>query len=156
MADEAAPAAADAGVDCTRGPCYVCFGEDAPPSPCKCRDRFLHAECQTRLVRTSGHARCAVCTVDFPNVTVVPTHKLTPRGRRLLLAVALLVILAIVLGARWCARDTAREDRALVAIEGALEGAVAAFVFAYAVGELIFYARGRFRLLRRVANAVSA
>ena len=87
----------------TTGECYVCFEADAPASPCRCRDRFVHVWCQLKQVEASGKAICGVCTATYPNVecSVTETERI---GRRAWCFVAMSVIFCCMItlsGYRW-------------------------------------------------------
>ena len=61
------------------GTCYVCLDDedDAPPSACDCRDRYLHVACQQRMLEYKQEALCDVCRAPFTNVEV---HVVSSRG----------------------------------------------------------------------------
>ena len=50
------------------GECFVCMDEQrpAPPSQCRCIGRYVHPQCQQRLLQRSGS--CAVCNGRYGNV----------------------------------------------------------------------------------------
>lgn len=59
------------------GECYICCEAGAPPSPCSCKDRFLHASCREEQVRVTQRAECTVCLSPFPETPATPISEVT-------------------------------------------------------------------------------
>lgn len=51
--------------------CFICTSNkgDVWPSDCKCKDRFMHPECQLRLLKNRTDMTCPVCLEKYNNVT---------------------------------------------------------------------------------------
>ena len=48
-------------MDCENlGECYICTLNDAPKSPCNCKNMFLHYECQKNIIMKKNN-KCSVC-----------------------------------------------------------------------------------------------
>ena len=54
------------------GECFVCMEENspAPPSPCKCKGRFLHPHCHLKLIEQTHAMTCSVCTAEYYNLSI--------------------------------------------------------------------------------------
>jgi hypothetical protein len=50
--------------------CFVCTESEPAPrrSACKCTDRHVHDACLVKMLETTRHARCPVCTAPYANV----------------------------------------------------------------------------------------
>lgn len=73
--------------------CFVCEAEDGGEllRVCKCKNRWLHLECQRQLMqRTATHrAGCPICSSPYCNVEMMRTkRRLTSDGRRMIAYVA--------------------------------------------------------------------
>lgn len=62
------------------GECFVCMDDElpAPASPCKCKRRFVHAACQTRMCAETKRNDCAVCGAPYANVHMNVHMKVSP------------------------------------------------------------------------------
>jgi len=58
--------------------CFICATNEGEvwPSQCKCKDRFMHPECQLRFLKTREHMTCPVCLEEYDNVTFRRVRKL--------------------------------------------------------------------------------
>ena len=62
-------------MDCENlGECYICTLNDAPKSPCNCKNMFLHYECQKNIIMKKNN-KCSVCLSEFNNVNVTIKNK---------------------------------------------------------------------------------
>jgi len=50
--------------------CFICTESVPAPrrSACKCTDRHVHDACLAKMLETTRHARCPVCTAPYANV----------------------------------------------------------------------------------------
>jgi hypothetical protein len=71
----------DREVAAMTGPCYVCFEDGAPASPCLCKDRFLHRACMLNMTNVSGKAACSVCLAEYQDMVVRSRYYLSPFGK---------------------------------------------------------------------------
>ena len=60
--------------------CYIC-ADSTPPlisDVCMCKNRFVHPECQKKLVDTlETRGECSVCKTAYKNVHVQVTRRLS-------------------------------------------------------------------------------
>ena len=58
--------------------CFICTSNegDVWPSDCKCKDRFMHPECQLRLLKNRTDMTCPVCLEKYNNVTFKQVRRL--------------------------------------------------------------------------------
>ena len=64
--------------------CYVCTESDPVPqkSACQCTDRYIHDACLSKMLETTRHAQCPVCTAPYANVSCrVAIVGVAPCGR---------------------------------------------------------------------------
>lgn len=142
------------------GTCYVCLdGDDAPKSACKCIDRFIHTDCLLRQVQASGSFACPVCLENYPSVEIKQTIGCTPRGRRFLCASVLLGATGGVVAGRWWGRRVARHAAHGIEVEIIVEALLSTLALilqvAFVAGELIFYARGSWKMVVQRAAYVA-
>ena len=52
------------------GECYICSLENAPLSPCKCKNMFIHEKCQIKSIRRLKNLNCTVCKGEYTNIKV--------------------------------------------------------------------------------------
>ena len=57
------------------GECYICTLENGFVSPCKCKNLFLHPECELKLIKTSNNMNCSVCKYPYDNIKIVKKYK---------------------------------------------------------------------------------
>ena len=50
--------------------CFICTESEPAPrrSACKCTNRYVHDACLVKMLETTRHARCPVCTAPYANV----------------------------------------------------------------------------------------
>lgn len=82
--------------------CFVCEESTGVllQGVCKCVGRYIHLECQQKLVRTTtSHAtHCAVCLAEYRNVMVTKTPELSRRPESWCqLMMALLIVALLVM-----------------------------------------------------------
>ena len=58
--------------------CFICATSegDVWPSQCKCKDRFMHPECQLQFLKNRPDMTCPVCLEKYENVTSKKVRKL--------------------------------------------------------------------------------
>ena len=51
--------------------CFICTESEPAPrrSACKCTDRYVHDACLVKMLETTRHAQCPVCTAPYANVS---------------------------------------------------------------------------------------
>ena len=137
----------------TTGPCYVCFEEGAPASPCACKDRFLHRACMLNMTSVSGKAACSVCLAEYQDVVVRSRYYLSPMGKLFIVVVTLHPFLAVPTMLRayaWMLNTNG--DDADLDVERLIEtvvGVTALFFLSWSFLYLAFlYNRGRWRFWR--------
>ena len=52
------------------GECYICSLENAPLSPCNCKNMFIHEKCQIKSIRRLKNLNCTVCKGEYTNIKV--------------------------------------------------------------------------------------
>ena len=81
--------------------CYVCTLKTNKLSKCKCKNMFLHLECQLKLLNKSNDTRCSICLGEYSNITysIVKKKSISDKGRKLLLIITLetIVITALII-----------------------------------------------------------
>ena len=63
--------------------CFVCASSEGVllSNICKCTDRYVHLECQRRILALSSHrGQCAVCAAPYNNVVVQRTRHVSSWG----------------------------------------------------------------------------
>lgn len=134
--------------------CYVCFEALAPKSPCKCIGRYLHVECQRRQVEQTGRAECAVCKEPYPNVKCVTktSRCVTRRGLCFQVLVALFMVATMLVSCRVAPSS----GGGYWLLEASFTSVFMSVVGTILALELVFYARGAWRLLEvRSVHTVS-
>ncbi len=73
------------------GECYICTLETNELSKCKCKNMFLHLECQFKLLEKTQDARCSICLEEYSNINIVTMEKkkLSKKSKILILFVTL-------------------------------------------------------------------
>lgn len=58
--------------------CFICASSegDVWPSQCKCKDRFMHPECQLQFLKNRTDMTCPVCLEKYENVTFKQVRRL--------------------------------------------------------------------------------
>lgn len=51
--------------------CYVCLEPCDTPSPCACKNLYVHVACQVQWIETSQTTHCSVCHAAYANVVVL-------------------------------------------------------------------------------------
>ena len=76
------------------GECYICTLETNEFSKCKCKNMFLHLECQFKLLEKTQNARCSVCLEEYSNINIetIEKKKLSKKSKILILYVILEII----------------------------------------------------------------
>tara|TARA_B100001769_G_C22092130_1_gene589080 strand:- start:1166 stop:1660 length:495 start_codon:yes stop_codon:yes gene_type:complete len=79
------------------GECYVCTLETHELSKCKCKNMFLHLECQLKLLNTKKLSKCSICLGEYTNlnVIIIKKKKLSKKAKNLILFI-IFEILAFV------------------------------------------------------------
>lgn len=150
-----------------RGQCYVCFEDDAPPSRCGCKDRFMHEACMLQLVQRTGKMQCSVCLQDYKNLKTTRTQRCTRQGICNVLVMLLwpwFLGFSIWRAQDWLASPYKRDDQMLPGgqihvercIETVLELLVTVMVFLCIVSQWMLYRRGHWRLLMVRAEVTRA
>ena len=52
------------------GECYICSQDNAPLSPCKCKNMFIHEICQLKSIEKLNSPKCSVCKTEYSNITI--------------------------------------------------------------------------------------
>ena len=53
------------------GECYICFEKDAPLSECKCKNIYLHKECQKKYIEKKNSIVCSICKKNYNNAELI-------------------------------------------------------------------------------------
>lgn len=54
--------------DNTEKICYVCFENCEELSKCRCKDIYLHLECQKNIISSNNNYNCTICRQKYFNV----------------------------------------------------------------------------------------
>jgi len=134
------------------GQCFVCFEDNAPLSQCRCNDRYIHPACLFKMVGTNGKTACAVCLVEYTNIKVVTSRRVTWRALRCMTMATIIPILLFVAvwrGEAWLSSPYG-EDRDIDVSKGmeCLFELLAVIMLALCIcSEGFLYATGQWRLL---------
>lgn len=140
------------------GPCYVCFDENAPPSRCNCKDRFIHISCLLKQVQTSGKPTCGVCLIKYDNVELRQSRRMSRRGRKwVCTSVSCMVLLALTIVRTVTLvreKPIARDVEVGRYVEVVFEVFLVAIFLLHVVRDAFSYMRGQWRLTEVDARTV--
>ena len=77
------------------GECYVCTIETNELSKCKCKNMFLHLECQLKLLDNRDETTCSICLEEYSNInitTIEKKKKISKKGKKLILFIILEIL----------------------------------------------------------------
>jgi len=77
------------------GECYVCTIETNELSKCKCKNMFLHLECQLKLLDNRHETTCSICLEEYSNInitTIEKKKKISKKGKKLILFIILEIL----------------------------------------------------------------
>ena len=77
------------------GECYVCAIETNELSKCKCKNMFLHLECQLKLLDNRYETTCSICLEEYSNInitTIEKKKKISKKGKKLILFIILEIL----------------------------------------------------------------
>lgn len=78
------------------GECYICTIETNELSKCKCKNLFLHLECQLKLLDRRDDIKCSICLEEYRNINVNIVEKKTISDKgKLLLSIIIAEIVGI-------------------------------------------------------------
>ena len=76
------------------GECYICTLETNELSKCKCKNMFLHLECQLKLLDKRNDKKCSICLQEYTNINVIKIEKkkISKKGKKLILFIVLEIL----------------------------------------------------------------
>ncbi len=76
------------------GECYICTLETNELSKCKCKNMFLHLECQLKLLDKRNDKKCSICLQEYTNINVIiiEKKKISKKGKKLILFIVLEIL----------------------------------------------------------------
>ena len=78
------------------GECYICTLETDELSKCKCKNMYLHLECQLKILDSRDDIKCSICLEEYINIDIIIVEKKTISDKgKLLLSIIIAELVGI-------------------------------------------------------------